>query len=111
AKSLALWNGTAWDTFPTHCFSNGLNGSGGGFRGFLKYQGKLWMYGGFDTIGNTITKNIVAFDGNTFTPVPAIPVSDNSTVIKMIAYKNKLIAAGNWDNYPSALMWRLAQYD
>jgi hypothetical protein len=111
AKSLALWNGTVWDTLPTHCFSNGLNGSGGGFLGFLKYQGKLWMYGAFDTIGNTITKNITAYDGNTFTPVPAIPVNNPSPISKMIVYKNKLIAAGGFYDYPSNSISELAQYD
>jgi hypothetical protein len=110
-KSLAVWNGAIWDTFPKHCFNNGLNGSGGGFQGFLKYQGKLWMYGGFDTIGNTITKNLTAFDGNTFTAVPAIPVNNNAPIVKMIVYKNKLIAGGGFYDYPSNSISMLAQYD
>lgn len=111
AKSIALWNGTKWDTFPTHCFSNKLNFSGGGFYGFLKHQGKLWMYGGFDTIGTTISKNLVAFDGNTFTPVPPIPVNYNTPILKMIVYKNKLIASGIFYDYPSNSISRLAMFD
>ncbi len=111
AKGLALWNRAKWDTFPVHCFSNKINGSGGGFFGFLKWQGKLWMYGKIDTIGATITKNLVAFDGSTFTPVPAIPVSHNDPIRKMIVYKNKLIASGIFFDYPSFSISRLAMYD
>lgn len=112
SKSIALWNGTVWDTFPKHCFPNTLDDRGGGICGFVKYNGKLWMYGGIDTVGNTITKNLVAYDGNTFIPCPAIPVSDNLPITKMIVYKNKLIATGNFDDYPtSPNMSRLAQFD
>ncbi len=111
SKSLALWNGAVWDTFPTHCFPNTLDYRGGGFYGFLKWNSKLWMYGKIDTIGNTITKNLVAFDGNTFTPVPAIPVNQNSPITNMIVYKNKLIATGNFYDYPSFDFFRLAQFD
>jgi len=111
SKSIALWNGAVWDSFPVHCFSNKLNFSGGGFSGFLKWQGKLWMYGGFDTVGHTISKNLVAFDGNTFTPVPAIPVNYNYPITKMVIYKNKLIAGGAFNEYPSASISRLAMYD
>jgi len=111
SKSIALWNGAVWDTFPVHCFSNKLNFSGGGFSGFVKWQGKLWMYGGFDTVGYTISKNLVAFDGNTFTPVPAIPVNYNYPITKMVVYKNKLTAGGAFNEYPSASTSRLAMFD
>ena len=117
-KSIALWNGAIWDTFPTHVFSNKVNNSGGGFCGFLKNQGKLWMYGGFDTIGNTLSQNLVAYDGNTFTAVPTMPANNYypyHPITKMIAYKNKLIAGGNFYNYNSSnstfTFFRLAQFD
>lgn len=111
-KSIASWNGSVWDTFPTRCFNNiPNNSSGGGLRGFLNHNGKLWMYGSFDTIGSTISKNIVAYDGNTFIPVPAIPVNNPSTITEMIVYKNKLIAVGNFYDYPSFNFYRLAQFD
>jgi hypothetical protein len=111
-KSLALWNGLMWDTFPSRVFNNALNwNSGGSFYGFNKWKGKLWMYGGFDTIGNTVTKNLVAFDGNSFIPVPAIPVNNNAPIVKMIEYKNKLIAFGNFYDTPNFNYFRLAQFD
>lgn len=111
AKSLALWNGAVWDTFPTHCFPNQLNDRGGSVLGFLKYNGKLWMYGGFDTIGNIVAKNLVSLNGNILTPHPAIPVSNNSPITKMIAYQDKLIATGNFYDYSSFNFFRLAQYN
>ena len=111
AKSIALWNGAVWDTFPQRCFSNNMNNAGGGFWGFLKDNGKLWMYGGFDTIGSTLSKNLVAYDGNTFIAVPSIPASNYTPINKMIVYKNKLIAGGNFYDYPSFAFSRLAQFD
>jgi hypothetical protein len=112
SKSLALWNGTKWDTFPKPVFRNDMNGnSGGGFFGFLKYNGKLWMYGAFDTIGGVVTKNLAAFDGNTFASVPAIPVNNPSPITEAIWYKNKLVVSGSFYDYPSFSFYRLAQFD
>lgn len=111
AKSIAVWNGAVWDTFPTPVFKNKVNPMGGGFHGFVKHNGKLWMYGGFDTIGNTITKNLVAYDGSTFTACPAIPVNDYGPITKMIVYGNKLVAAGAFSDAPAYNYWRLAQFD
>lgn len=112
SKSLALWDGTKWHTFPKHVFNNDMNAySGGGFFGFLKHNGKLWMYGGFDTIGGVISKNIVAFDGNTFMAVPPIPVNYTSPITEAIVYKDKLLVSGNFYKYPSFDFYRLAQFD
>lgn len=113
AEGIALWNGTVWDTFPKRCFpSNPLrNSPGNGINGFLRYQNKLWIYGAFDTIGGVIAKNICSFDGNTFTS-HNIPVPDtyNYYARKMIAYKNKLIAIGQFYN-TSFTISRAAIYD
>ncbi len=112
AKSLALWNGAVWDTFPKHIFRNvPSDNTDGGFFGFVKWNNKLWMYGGFDAIGNTVTKNLVAFDGNAFSPAPVIPVDDNAPITQMIAYKNKLIATGNFSDSQNPNYSRLAQFD
>lgn len=111
AKSLALWNGAVWDTFPNHVFPNNLTYSGGGFWGFLKHDAKLWMYGAFDTIGNLVTKNLVSFDGNNFAAVPSPPISNYQSINKMIVYKDKLIIAGTFYDYPSWDYYRLAQFD
>lgn len=111
AKSIALWNGAVWDTFPKFVFPNDLSNRGGGINGFLKHDGKLWMYGGFDTIGGVIAKNICSFNGNTFTNHGiSIPDTYNYYVRKMIAYKNKLIACGQF--YDSMFtIPRVAIYD
>ncbi|MCC6370736.1 MAG: T9SS type A sorting domain-containing protein [Bacteroidia bacterium] len=110
-KSIALWNGAVWDTFPKHVFSNKDNGSGGGFNGFFKHKGKLWMYGKFDTIGNTISKNLCNFDGNNFTPLPAIPDYDNDYIIgKAKVYDNKIVVTGDFYD-PNSWSSRVAMYD
>lgn len=111
SKSIALWNGNVWDTFPKRCFSNKVNGSGGSIWGFLKNGGQLWMYGAFDTIGGIVAKNICSFDGNTFTS-RSIPVPDafNYNVRKIIEFKNKLIAIGDFYNSTFTIS-RVAIYD
>ncbi len=112
SKSLALWNGTLWDTFPKRAFKPDLNYStGGGFYGFLRHNGKLWFYGGFDTIGNVITKDIATFNGSDYEPVPPIPVNIRSPIYKMIEYKNKLVALGIFYNYPAYSFNKIAQFD
>jgi hypothetical protein len=111
AKSIALWDGAVWDTFPKFVFPNDLSERGGGISGFLKHNGKLWIYGGFDTIGGIVSKNVCGFDGNNFISVPALPDFGNDYIIgKMIVYKNKLIATGDFYDQSS---WsaRVAMYD
>lgn len=112
AKSIALWDGSTWSNFPTPVFDNTPNwNTGGGFMGFLRWNDKLWMYGGFNSIGNTVTQNLAAYDGSTFTAVPSIPISNYAPIVKMAVYKNKLIAMGNFYNAPSFDYFRLAQFD
>lgn len=112
AKSIALWNGSSWSNFPSPVFDNTPNwNTGGGFQGFIRWNGLLYLYGGFNSIGNTVTQNLAAYDGNTFTAVPSIPISNYSPIIKMSVYKNKLIAMGNFYNAPSFDYFRLAQFD
>lgn len=111
AKSIALWNGAVWDTFPKYCFPNNLSGSGGGINGFLRHNGKLLIYGAFDTIGGIITKNVCSFDGSNFAAVPSIPVVDNYVIGKLVAYKNKLIASGAFYSYTVGSISRVAMFD
>lgn len=111
-KSIALWDGSTWSAFPTPVFNNTANWSSfGAIFGFLKHNGNLWVYGAFDTIGGTVSKNIATYNGTTFITVPTIPVDAQSEIIKMVAYKNKIIATGNFQTSQSPYMWRLAQFD
>ena len=114
AEAIALWNGAVWDTFPKRCFRSNpaRNGNGAGINGFTKANGKLWIYGGFDTIGAVITKNIATFDGNNFGVVPSIPSDYDWYVTKILPYKNKLYAIGNFITYTSTPAFKqVAMYD
>jgi hypothetical protein len=112
AEAIALWNGTVWDTFPKRCFKYNptMAGNFAAISGFLKHDGKLWIYGGFDSLGGVPGKNLYSFDGNTFTPY-TIPVNNYNGINKMIIYKNKLIAIGPFYDYPSWSISRVAMYD
>lgn len=111
AKSVALWNGAVWDTFPKFVFPNDLSGRGGGINSFIKFNGRLWMAGAIDTIGGIITNNVVNFDGTNFFSIPAIPSTFDYVVSKIIAYKNKVIAIGNFYDPPSWSSARVAMFD
>ena len=112
AEAIALWNGATWDTFPKHCFKYNPNRTGNfaTVAGFLRHENKLWIYGGFDSLGGVPGKNLYSYDGNNFTPY-TIPVSDYNGIFKMITYKNKLIAGGPFYDNPSMSISRLAMYD
>ncbi len=114
SEAIALWNGTMWDTFPKHCFRSNpaRNNTVVGINGFTKANGKLWIYGGFDTIATVATKNIATFDGNNFAAIPSIPSDYDWYVTKMLSYKNKLYAIGNFITYTSTPAFKqVAMYD
>lgn len=111
AKSIALWNGTVWDTFPKFVFPNDLSGRGGGISSFLKYNGRLWMAGAIDTIGGITTNNVVNFDGTNFFSIPPITSTFDYYVNKIIGYKNKVIAIGNFYDPPLWSSARVAMFD
>jgi hypothetical protein len=81
--------------------------------GFLRDNGKLWIYGAFKNLGGIPGNNIYTFDGNNFTSVN-IPVSYfdyNSPVTKMIKYRTHIYALGGFTDPPSYSISRLAKYD
>jgi hypothetical protein len=115
SEAMALWNGTVWDTFPKFTFTSNPQRSGTFpvVNGFLRDNGKLWIYGSFKNLGGVSGNNIYTYDGNNFTAVN-IPISDfgdDYPVFKMIKYKNQIYALGNFGDYPSNSISRLAKYD
>jgi hypothetical protein len=110
SKSVAVWNGTVWDTFPHPLWNNKPNFNVG-FSELLKDNDKIWMFAGYDSTGNNPKFRPVLYDGSTFTMIPAIPVSVSSAIIKAIKYRNKLIVTGNFYDYPSYNFNKLAQFD
>jgi hypothetical protein len=111
SRSIAVWNGTTWDTFPHPFWSNAPTPNVFvGFSRLLKDNGKLWMFAAKDSSG-IFTSNPVIYDGLTFTPIPPIPVNNPGAITEAIMYKNKLIVAGNFYNYPNFDFYRLAQFD
>jgi hypothetical protein len=115
SEAMALWNGSVWDTFPKFTFTNnpGRHNSAPLVHGFLRDNGKIWIYGAFKDLGGVPGDNIYTFDGNSFTSVN-IPVSyfgPAYPVIKMIKYKNHIYALGGFTNPPSYSISRLARYN
>lgn len=115
SEAMALWNGAVWDTFPKFTFTHNPSRSGifPVVNGFLRDNGKLWIYGAFKNLGGVTGNNIYTYDGNNFSAVN-IPISDfndNYPVFKMIKYQNQIYALGNFGDYPSNSISRLAKYD
>lgn len=115
AEALALWNGANWNTFPKFAFPTNLNRTGyfPVVNGFLKDNGKLWIYGAFKDLGGVPGYNIYTFDGNHFSAV-GIPISyfsNNDPVFKMIKYRGEIYALGSFSDPPSYSISRFAKYD
>jgi trimeric autotransporter adhesin len=63
AKYIAAWNGTEWTTLT--CGSS--NGLGADVYALAAFNGKLYVGGAFNTLGNSSSaKNIAAWDGSTW---------------------------------------------
>ena len=112
ATGLALWDDYKWDTFPKKAFkfNPNPNVSGKSIIGFHKAFGKLWIYGGFDSLGGIPGKNLYTFDGLNFQNV-SIPVTTNYLIRKIITFKNKIIIAGGIWNFPYDEFDRIIAYD
>lgn len=112
ATGLALWDNLKWDTFPKKAFKFNPNPniSGKSVVGFYKAFGKLWIYGGFDSLGGIQGKNLYTYDGTNFQNV-SIPVTDNYLIRKIISYNDKLIIAGGIGNFPFDNYRRIISYD
>jgi hypothetical protein len=96
ATGMALWNGIKWDTLPVRPFRFGQSYSG--VYGFLNYNSKLYLCGGFDTIQGQIAYSLATFDGISFQPI-ILPLDRNSLRINsMLVYKNELYIGGNFDS-------------
>jgi hypothetical protein len=112
AKALALWDGSKWDSlrYTYQNYQAGAVGSDAIVNGFHRHNGKLWIYGQFIDLGGVAGKHLYTYDGNVFTSY-TIPVTTFDGVKKLVSYKNKLIATGDFYNNPSFTIFRLAQYN
>lgn len=101
AEAMALWNGSIWDSFPKFTFKHNFYSTHTTqvINGFFKDNGKLWIYGIFDSIGGLPGKNLYTFDGVNYTAIN-IPVNNNDNVNKIIKYKDELYLAGSFYNFP-----------
>lgn len=112
AKSIALWDGLHWSNFSHPFWNNTPSWStGGSFSRVLRHNGKLYMFAGYDSLGNAYTGKPLVFDGTTFQMLPPLPVSNQAVITEAIMYKQKLIVAGNFYNLPNYNYFRLAQFD
>jgi hypothetical protein len=115
SEAMALWNGNVWDTFPKFTFTNnpGRHNSAPLINGFLRDNGRIWIYGAFKDLGGVPGYNIYTFDGNAFSSIN-IPISNfnyNYPINNMIKYKTHIYALGGFTNPPSYSISRLARYD
>jgi hypothetical protein len=102
AVSLAQWDGTNWDMFPKTPFTYKdatTNWQSPSIYGFSKFENKLWIYGGIDSLGGVTGKNLFTFDGANFAPVN-IPVDYNNAVLHSCIYNGELYLAGGFGNIP-----------
>lgn len=67
AIGIATWDGNQWDSLPIP-----LN-IGSQVHGFKTYNNELYVFGGFDTIGNVAMNSLAKWDGNQWSDVFNFP--------------------------------------
>ncbi len=93
ATSLALWDGTKWDSLPKRAFR--FTDEPVQVAGFYKHNNLLYIYGTFDTIAGQPCSGIATWDGNNFNPI-VLPVSYVGGIKNVVYYKNQLYVAGGF---------------
>ena len=93
ATSLALWDGTKWDSLPKRAFR--FTDNPVQVAGFYKHNNLLYIYGAFDTIAGQPCSGIATWDGNNFNPI-VLPVSFIGSISSVLEFKNQLYVAGGF---------------
>lgn len=111
SKSIAAWDGSKWSNFQHSLWHNTQSLDTAGISKMLKHNNNLWIFANFDSTGNNFMARPVVYDGSTFKFIPPIPVSVQSAITEAIMYKDKLVVAGGFYDYPSFDYEGLAQFD
>jgi trimeric autotransporter adhesin len=94
ANYIAAWNGSAWSTLGI----SSSDGVSGGVWALCVFAGKLYVGGQFSTLGDddaTSAKNIVAWDGNKWSTLPASSSNGVSGgVLALTAFGSRLFIGG-----------------
>lgn len=95
ATSIALWNGSNWDSLPVRAFKF-LDGNFSAMvYGFLKHNNKLYVHGEFDTIQGQKANGLATYDGISFQPI-LLPFANPAVITSMIVFNNEIYIAGNF---------------
>ncbi len=93
ATSLALWDGTTWDSLPKRAFR--FTDDPTQVDGFLKKGNLLYIIGSFDTIAGQPAKGLATWDGTNFNAVP-LPIGPGfNNISSIIEYQNEIYIAGD----------------
>jgi hypothetical protein len=94
--SIALWNGTKWDSLPKRAFRYGKYVT---VSGFLKKNTEVYIHGDFDTIAGQLSNGLAKWDGVNFTSIPLPVTSGFQGIWAMIEYQNELYITGGIFNF------------
>lgn len=106
---LATWDDNKWDTLHPSPFKNVLNTNSQYINGFFVDNNLLYIYGAFNSMGGNTCKNLVIFDGLSYTPLN-LPVNYNYNVNQIIKFKGELYITGNYFNFPNNNFDKLIKY-
>jgi hypothetical protein len=91
--SLALWDGTKWDSLPKRAFRTG--GYVPQINGFFKKGNLLYITGNFDTIAGQKATGLATWDGTNFNPIILPMGSGFQGTSSITEYKNELYILGS----------------
>lgn len=92
ATSLALWDGTRWDSLPKRAFR--FNDSPVQVSGFIKKGSLLYIAGNFDTIAGQPAKGLATWDGMNFNTVSIPSTLGPQGVWALTLFQNDLYVTG-----------------
>ncbi len=100
-KSIAMWNGTTWDSVSTKGINNTI-------EKLCVYKNKLYAGGLFDSAGGKPAAHIACWDGTTWSPVGT---GINGNVTGFGIYNNKLYVGGTFTTAGGAPTSNIAIWD
>jgi hypothetical protein len=102
---IARWNGTQWDTMQT-----GILGAGN-VLAMTRYNGELYVAGGFSSAGGISARNIAKWNGNNWDSLPIQPVKWTNSINSMTVINNELYIGGTFDTIAGMPVTGIAKWN
>ncbi len=117
AHSIAMWDGSSWQSLGEGVSGPGYSSGGKGaqegdgyspVKALAIYNGNLIVAGSFNSAGGVADSSIAQWDGSNWSKVGKGFVG---TITSLAVYNGKLIAAGSFSQIGNAYVYSVAEWD